>query len=265
MLYKSSLLFSGCYGSNNFMDTNEEKELIKQAQKNALAFGKIYDFYYPKIFGYVLRRTANFQIAQDITSETFFKALKPLWQFRFKGVPFSAWLYRIATNETANYFRKRKYTFSLDNESIPEPIALHNQEEEFMEKQEQFRKHEDFLKIQEQIAVLPIAYLGDKVKEGKRIRVLQFTDSQGNTTILGVNEDNLPVIRFAYNKDKGVGGVVFERGSGSNHPQENKSQNGEGGVSYGQIDQISPRQDFQQAIKEWTENLEQPKNFQVNQ
>lgn len=141
-----------------FMDINEERELIKQAQKDPLAFGRLYDFYYPKIFGYVLRRTADFQIAQDITSETFFKALKNLWQFRFRSIPFSAWLYRIATNETTNYFRKHKYTFSIENENIPELIALHNPKEEFIEAQEQFRRHRAFLKIQHQITTLPVAY-----------------------------------------------------------------------------------------------------------
>lgn len=140
------------------MDIKDEKELVKQAQRDPLVFGKLYDEYYPKIFGYILRRTADFQITQDITSETFFKALKSLWQFRFRNIAFSAWLYRIATNEVANYFRKHKYAFSLDNESTPEPIALHNPEEEFMEAEEQFRRHEDFLKIQSQITVLPIVY-----------------------------------------------------------------------------------------------------------
>ncbi|MCL0046390.1 hypothetical protein M1N18_00125 [Dehalococcoidales bacterium] len=45
--------------------------------------------------GYVLRRTASIEIAQDITSEVFFKALKNLGQFRYCGFPFSSWLYRI--------------------------------------------------------------------------------------------------------------------------------------------------------------------------
>lgn len=106
-------------------------------------------------------------------------------------------------------------------------------------------------------------YLGDKVKDGRRIRVLQFTDNKGNTTILGVNEDNLPIVRFAYNKDKGAasGGVIYESGSGTNPSRESQMQNGEGGVNYGRIDPNAPRPDFEQMLKEWTENLEQPKDF----
>jgi len=64
------------------MDLHEEKELIKRAKQDPEVFAELYDQYYSKIFGYVLKRTANLEIAQDIVSETFFKALKKLWQFR---------------------------------------------------------------------------------------------------------------------------------------------------------------------------------------
>ena len=139
------------------MDLNEEKELIKQAQKDPEVFAKLYDEYYPKIFGYTLKRVANFEIAQDITSETFFKALKKLWQFRWRNISFSAWLYRIANNEIANYFRRNKYKpVSLDK--VPKPIAVHNPETEILEAEQELKKYQDFLKIQEKILKLPIKY-----------------------------------------------------------------------------------------------------------
>ena len=143
------------------MDLKEEKELIKLAQKDPEVFAKLYDEYYPKIFGYILKRVANFEIAQDITSETFFKALKKLWQFRWRNISFSAWLYRIANNEIANYYRKNRYLVSLEilrDEQGLEPIALHNPETELLEAQEKLKQYQDFLKIQEKIIKLPIRY-----------------------------------------------------------------------------------------------------------
>ena len=143
------------------MDLNEEKELIKQAQKDPEVFAKLYDEYYPKIFGYILKRVANFEIAQDITSETFFKALKKLWQFRWRNISFGAWLYRIANSEIANYYRKNRYLVSLEilrDEKGFEPVALHNPETEFLEAQEKLKQHQDFLKIQEKISQLSIRY-----------------------------------------------------------------------------------------------------------
>jgi RNA polymerase sigma-70 factor (ECF subfamily) len=143
------------------MDLNEEKELIKLAQKDPEIFAKVYDQYYPKIFGYVLKRTANLEITQDITSETFFKALNKLWQFRWRNISFSSWLYKIATNEINQYFRKGKYrAISLDNlkEQGFEPIALHNPENEFMETQEKLKQHQDFIVCQQKISQLDIKY-----------------------------------------------------------------------------------------------------------
>ena len=143
------------------MNPNDEKDLIKRAQKEQESFVKLYDKYYPQIFGYILKRVADLEIAQDITSEAFFKALKNLWKFRWKNISFSAWLYRIANNEIANYFRKnKKYSISLDKlkKNGFEPISLHNPETEFLKAQEELKKHQDFLKIQEKISQLPIRY-----------------------------------------------------------------------------------------------------------
>ena len=143
------------------MNLSDEKELIKRAQKNSEVFAKLYDKYYSQIFGYILKRAVDFEIAQDITSETFFKALKNLWKFRWKNISISSWLYRIANNEIANYFRKnKKYSISLDRlkEKGAEPIALHNPETEVLKAQEKLKKHQDFLRIQEKITQLPIKY-----------------------------------------------------------------------------------------------------------
>ncbi|XOB41404.1 MAG: RNA polymerase sigma factor [Candidatus Nealsonbacteria bacterium] len=138
------------------MNLKKEKELVKKAQKDSEVFGKLYNEHYSRIFGYALKRTANLEIAQDITSETFFKALKKLWQFRWRNISFSAWLYRIANNEIANYFRKNKYKVSL--EKIPEPVALSNPFTEIIEAEQELKKHQDFLMLQEKISKLPVKY-----------------------------------------------------------------------------------------------------------
>jgi len=90
------------------MNLEQEGELVERAKSNSKAFGKLYDWYYVKIIGYVLKRTASIEVAQDVTSEVFFKALKNLGQFHWRGIPFSSWLYRIATHEITNHFRKSK-------------------------------------------------------------------------------------------------------------------------------------------------------------
>jgi len=144
------------------MDLNEERELVRQAQKAPDAFAELYDRYYPGIFGYVLRRTANLETAQDITSETFLKALKKLWQFRWRNVSFSSWLYKIATNEVNQHFRKAGYKKSISLEELQEqgfePISPHDPESELIEAQEELRQYQDFLEIQEKVVRLPAKY-----------------------------------------------------------------------------------------------------------
>jgi RNA polymerase sigma-70 factor (ECF subfamily) len=98
------------------MPANEDQNLIKQALKDPDAFGLLFDKYYDQIYKYVLKRTGHVQAAQDITAEVFFKAYRKLWQFRWQGKPFSAWLYRIATNEANRYFK--------NNKRAPVPISF---------------------------------------------------------------------------------------------------------------------------------------------
>jgi RNA polymerase sigma-70 factor (ECF subfamily) len=143
------------------MDLSEEKQLVELAQRDPQVFAKVYDHYYPRIFQYALKRTADVHLAQDITSETFFKALKKLWQFRWRNLPFSSWLYRIATNEVNQYFRKRKYhAASLDEmqESGFEPIANGNPETELIEAQEKLKHQLDFLACQRIVSQMDVKY-----------------------------------------------------------------------------------------------------------
>jgi RNA polymerase sigma-70 factor (ECF subfamily) len=144
------------------MDLSEEKELVRQAQRAPDAFAKLYDHYYPKIFGYILRRTANLEVAQDITSETFLKALGKLWQFRWRSVSFSSWLYKIASNEINQYYRRAEYRKSISMEELEEQgfelRSHHDPESELMEAQEKLQQHQDFLEIQERITRLPAKY-----------------------------------------------------------------------------------------------------------
>jgi RNA polymerase sigma-70 factor (ECF subfamily) len=68
-------------------------------------FDQLYDRHFEAIFRYVLRRVANVSEAEDLTAQTFYKALRSFWRFRWSGGNASAWLYRIATNEVNSYYR----------------------------------------------------------------------------------------------------------------------------------------------------------------
>ncbi|PYI93304.1 MAG: hypothetical protein DME97_06100 [Verrucomicrobia bacterium] len=139
-----------------------EQTLIERAKEDPRAFGDLFDRYYPPIFAYILRRVGKWNDAQDIASEVFLKALKGLWRFRWQGIAFSAWLYRIATNEIATYFRRAgRAPLSLTQlveESGFEPASTHDLIAEKLEAERQLERYRDFLIARSNIATLPMKY-----------------------------------------------------------------------------------------------------------
>jgi RNA polymerase sigma-70 factor (ECF subfamily) len=87
--------------------TMSDVELVQQAKDNQEAFGVLYERYVHKIYNYVYYRTGNHQDAEDLTAMVFYRALGHIQNYRERGVPFQAWLYRIAHNLVANWHRDR--------------------------------------------------------------------------------------------------------------------------------------------------------------
>ena len=89
-------------------EEQNEKEILKQAsQGNQEAFGFLYESYVDRIFNYIYYRTGNVHDAEDLTARVFQRAMKHIPKYQDRGVPFSAWLYRIAHNLVANWHRDR--------------------------------------------------------------------------------------------------------------------------------------------------------------
>ena len=86
----------------------EEKLLIERAQKDPRFFAPLYERYHDAIFRYVYRRVDEEEQAYDITSSVFVKALQALHKYEYRGLPFSAWLFRIAKSELYQSFRDQK-------------------------------------------------------------------------------------------------------------------------------------------------------------
>lgn len=89
-------------------ENTPEQRLIERAKQDPEAFGILYDQNFDKIYAYVQRKTGDRQLAEDLTSETFTKALANISKFQVTGQPFAAWLYRIASNLVTDYYRSRK-------------------------------------------------------------------------------------------------------------------------------------------------------------
>ncbi|WP_051203421.1 RNA polymerase sigma factor [Hugenholtzia roseola] len=104
-----------------------EETLIEAAQKDPQAFQVLYQKYFGKLLRYVLRKTGDEELAADLTQQTFLKALLHLPKFEPRGVPFSAWLYRIATNEVYKHFQQTQKmpVYHFDTETLAIWIEQH--------------------------------------------------------------------------------------------------------------------------------------------
>lgn len=101
----------------------DERSLVRRAQQqDKEAFAELYEAYFDKIYRYIVLKIGDRTEAEDMTQQVFLKALKSLPSYKWKDVPFSAWLYRIAHNQMVDHFRKssRQQSCELTEEIIPD-------------------------------------------------------------------------------------------------------------------------------------------------
>jgi RNA polymerase sigma-70 factor (ECF subfamily) len=95
----------------------EEESLIRRAQqRDPVALTQLYEENFDRIYRYIVLKIGDRTEAEDMTQQVFLNALKSISSFKWKGMPFSAWLFRIAHNQIVDYLRKRsrQATVSLD-------------------------------------------------------------------------------------------------------------------------------------------------------
>lgn len=117
---------------------SEKEALALASQGDKQAFGVLYDHYAERIYNYIFYRTGNSLDAEDLTARVFFRAMRHITNYTDRGVPFSAWLYRIAHNLVANWHRdsSRRQEVALDDgyrspkgDEHPEAALMQNEEQ----------------------------------------------------------------------------------------------------------------------------------------
>lgn len=109
-------------------DIRKEYAILERSGKNAQAFGELYERYFDRIFNFIYRQTDDEDLTADLCSQTFLNALKNAGKFEFRGVPVSAWFYRIASNEVNKHYRKikKEKVFSIEEVLVKELIEIGN-------------------------------------------------------------------------------------------------------------------------------------------
>lgn len=152
-------------------------QLIAELQINSEAFGKLYDFYQPRIFRYVVSRVGSYEDAEDITSATFEKALKNIERYDSKKGKFFTWLYQIAHNLVVDHYKKKR----------PVRLELEDAEKLFPEftntssgELEEVEAYMSFL--------VPLQKLDDKYKDVLLLRFFELLTPGDIAEVLGISK-----------------------------------------------------------------------------
>lgn len=120
---------------------SDDVALARASNGDEAAFGVLYERYVNRIYNYVYYRTGNAHDAEDLTARVFFRAMRHIRSYTNRGLPFSAWLYRIAHNLVANWHRdnsRRKEIpledslFWLGGGEHPERALMRTQDQEHL-------------------------------------------------------------------------------------------------------------------------------------
>jgi RNA polymerase sigma-70 factor (ECF subfamily) len=169
-----------------------EKDLIEEAKRNADAFGQLYQHYVKRIYNYHYRHTGNPIEAEDLTSRTFYRALRSIRKYKDKGNSFQAWLFRIAHNLVVNWYRdqSRRHVVSLEAAS-GNIFALRGS-------QHRDEPHENVLKVEQRALV---SRLIDELPEiRKTLIILKFVEKMSNEEIARVLGKTEGAIKSLYHR-----------------------------------------------------------------
>ena len=143
-------------GSGSVLTAEElaaERQLIEASQKDPTRFASLYERYFYRVYAFALARTGDQSMAEDVTGETFRKAFQNLSSYQWRGVPFSAWLFRIAANAAADMRAMRGRQSAL--EELPEdPVDPANELAQVEERVQLFELVNRLPRDQRQVIVL---------------------------------------------------------------------------------------------------------------
>ncbi len=107
-------------------EIRNEYAVLERSRKDPKAFGELYEKYFDRIFNFIFRQTDDEDLTADLCSQTFLNALQHVDRFEYRGVPVSAWLYRIAANEVNKHYRKLKSArvFSIEEVRVKELVEM---------------------------------------------------------------------------------------------------------------------------------------------
>lgn len=106
--------------------STDDRLRIEAAQRDPSRFGELYEEHFHRVYAYIARRVGSRHLAEDLTSDVFREALAGIGKFEWRGVPFEAWLLRIASRVVADHFQRlgREAGNSENKPEQPDPPEI---------------------------------------------------------------------------------------------------------------------------------------------
>ena len=132
----------------------DERLLVEAAQKDPARFGDLYELYFELVYAFVSRRVGSRDLVEDLTAEVFHKALANLHRFEWRGVPFGAWLLKIAANAITDQAKRSARELSFED---PPEISAKPRMEQAQDLARLFRLVNDLPEDQRNVVVMRFA------------------------------------------------------------------------------------------------------------
>lgn len=164
-------------GSKGSRQEAQERLLVEAAQKDPSRFAELYESNFARVYVFIARRVRDRAVAEDLTSEVFHKALANLSRFDWRGIPFAAWLLRIAANVVSDQWKRSAREIVND----PPEASMEVNYEEIEDRARLFRLVERLPADQRRV-------IGMRFAEGKSIREI--------ATEIGRTEGSVKQLQF---------------------------------------------------------------------
>ena len=131
----------------------DERLLIEAAQRDPARFGELYEIHFERVYAYVVKRVQDRAESEDLTAEVFHRALANLQRFECRGIPFAAWLFRIAANLISDRWQRSSREL-IDDQAIDSTQVSSAEIDEVERKATLFRLVEALPAEQKRVLVL---------------------------------------------------------------------------------------------------------------
>jgi len=132
----------------------DERSLVDAAQKDPARFAELYEIHCERVYAFITRRVGNRDVAEDLTADVFHKALANLNRFEWRGVPFGAWLLRIAVNAVVDRSKRSGRELAVDD---PPELSTQPGLEQVEDRARLYRLVNQLPEDQKQVVVLRFA------------------------------------------------------------------------------------------------------------